>query len=58
MEIGNLLNRVQGNAHKDDQRTWEKNGWTQWEVQQRVRRYKENQTELKNTIVEIKKTQH
>ena len=31
VEIGELHDRVQGNDHKDE-RTPEKNGWTQWEV--------------------------
>ena len=35
VEIGSLLKRVQSYNCKDDQRTQEKNGWTQWEFQQR-----------------------
>ena len=40
VEIGELPDRVQGSDHKDE-RTPEKNGWTQWEIWQRVRRYKD-----------------
>ena len=32
MEIRNLPDRVWVNDHKDDQRTFEKNGWTACEI--------------------------
>ena len=35
-----LMKGVQCNDHKDAHWTWEKNRWTQWEFQQRDRKYK------------------
>ena len=57
VQMGSLPDkRVQGNDRKNDQRTWEENGWKEWEVsslKQRVRKYKE-EPEIKSTITEIK----
>ena len=31
MEVRNIPQKgVHVNGHKDDQKTWEKNGWTEW----------------------------
>lgn len=40
MEISNLLDRVQCSSHRNADWTPEKNGWTDWELQQRDRKYK------------------
>ena len=42
-------------GHKNAYQTEEKNGGTQWELQQRVKKYK-NQSELKNMVAEMKNT--
>ena len=56
MEKSNLPNTVHSNRYKNAHWTWEKNGWTQWEVEKRDGKYKKEQIRTKNTITEIKNT--
>ena len=51
--------RVQGNDHKDYQRTQEKNRWTESQAsifKQRFRKYKEEPKRVDNTVTEMKNT--
>ena len=54
------LERFQNNDRKDDPRTREKNGCTEWEVtksfNKALENIKNNQTELKNSVTEMKNT--
>ena len=43
----NLPDRVQRNSHKNVHWTWEKKGGTQWDLQQRFRKYKKGQIRTK-----------
>ena len=66
MEIGNLPEKIQSNDHKDDPRTWKKNGDTNRDeaniASRRTRRFKEQRdeqlaeewiSELEERLVEI-----
>ena len=54
-EIDNLLERVQSNCSKHDQRTWEKNARPEnWEVfNEDLENITTNQTERRNIVSEI-----
>lgn len=41
--ISNLLDKEFNNGHKYAYQFWEKNGWTQWELKKKGRKYKKVQ---------------
>ena len=47
--------RVQNIGHENASWTWETSGWTQWDLQQKDRKFK-YQSELQKTITEMKNT--